>query len=64
MKPTPLSFPWNSGMLLWLGIASLFLVPPLARAAAPGPSLSASFSSIAAGSAVNLTSEGEIDWVH
>jgi len=46
--------------------AVLILTAPLryAQAAPAGPSLSGSFSSIAAASVVNLTSEGEIDWVH
>ncbi len=35
-----------------------------AGAAAPGPSLSGSLATIPAGTAINLTSEGEIDWVH
>lgn len=38
-------------------------LPPL-NAAAPGPSVSGSFSSITAGSAINLSSVGKIDWVH
>jgi len=46
--------------------AALFFAAPVsyAQAAPVGPSLSGSFSSIPAASVVNLTSEGEIDWVH
>src|SRR6266487_4040624 len=42
----------------------LMLLAPQLPGAAPGPALSAAFSSITAGNVVNLTSEGEIDWVH
>ena len=52
---------WALPLLLALFACS---TPHLTRAAAPGPGLSVSFSSIAAGTAVNLTSEGGIDWVH
>jgi hypothetical protein len=46
--------------------AVFFFIAPVryAQAAPAGPSLSGSFSSIAAASVVNLTSEGEIDWLH
>jgi Bacterial Ig domain len=40
------------------------LLPPSLKAAPTGPNLSGSFTLITAGSVVNLTSEGEIDWVH
>src|SRR5262245_44284519 len=33
-------------------------------AAAPGPALDATFATVPSGSVVNLTSEGEADWVH
>jgi hypothetical protein len=53
--------PWLCGLA-----AVLFFTAPVryAQAAPAGPSLSGNFSSITAGTAVNLTSEGEIDWVH
>ena len=41
-----------------------FVTAPTTDAAAPGPALSGAFSSISAGSVVNLSTEGEIDWVH
>jgi hypothetical protein len=54
-----------SPSLCCLAAALLFAAPVrYARAAPAGPSLSGSFSSITAASVVNLTSEGEIDWVH
>ncbi|HXI53104.1 MAG TPA: Ig-like domain-containing protein, partial [Candidatus Saccharimonadales bacterium] len=62
MKQTFAFTKWLSGLLLIA--AGFFSIPQVARAAPGGPSLSGAFSPIAAGSAVNLTSEGEIDWVH
>ncbi|HXJ55162.1 MAG TPA: Ig-like domain-containing protein [Verrucomicrobiae bacterium] len=48
-----------------LAASTVFLTAPqVAHSAAPGPNLAGSFSSIPAGSAVDLTSEGEADWVH
>ncbi len=40
------------------------LTATMSHAAVPGPALSGIFSSISAGSVVNLSTEGEIDWVH
>jgi hypothetical protein len=40
------------------------LLSAAASRAAPGPALSASFATVPAGSVVDLTSEGEVDWVH
>src|ERR1043166_1843903 len=70
-----LAYPWSFGMTrqsrrssILLNLAGLMILMaclgPHARAAAPNPGLSANFASIPAGTVVNLTSEGEIDWVH
>ena len=48
---------------LTIGFVLMFCLEGL-RAAAPGPSLSATFNEIPQGSVVNLTSEGGLDWVH
>src|SRR6266496_5317727 len=47
----------------WTSLLTPGLSEP-AGAAAPGPSLSGNLATIPAGTIVNLTSEGEIDWVH
>lgn len=48
-----------------LAAACIASFPPvLANAAAPGPSVSGTLTTIPAGNVVNLTGEGEIDWVH
>lgn len=51
---------------LWKGGFGLLLavLAPNLRAAVPGPAIAGTFSSIPAGSVINLTSEGEVDWVH
>ncbi|HXJ74826.1 MAG TPA: Ig-like domain-containing protein, partial [Candidatus Dormibacteraeota bacterium] len=56
-------FRWPPAALLLVLFGSLAL-PPFARSAGPGPNLAGSFNSIPGGSAVDLTSEGEADWVH
>jgi hypothetical protein len=48
----------------FLFLVAFISVSQVARSAAPGPSLAGSFNSVPAGSAVNLTAEGEADWVH
>jgi hypothetical protein len=40
------------------------LLSTAASRAAPGPTLSASYAIVPAGSVVDLTAEGEVDWVH
>lgn len=45
-------------------LTAIILGAERSSAAAPGPALSGSFSNIAAGSAIDLTREGEIDWIH
>ncbi len=48
-----------------LGLALMFSLPaPGAAVIGPGPILTGVFASIVPGSAVDLTSQGEIDWVH
>jgi hypothetical protein len=48
----------------WIALAFFLLLIARNARAVSGPSLQGSFSSITAGSIVDLTSEGEIDWVH
>src|SRR5262245_27809697 len=48
---------------LFVGSVSLVLVTGPSHAAAPSP-ISGSLASIPAGTAVDLTQEGQIDWVH
>ena len=60
-----LTLRFYSPVMCGLAVVFFFTAPVrYARAASTGPSLSGSFSSIPAASVVNLTSEGEIDWVH
>src|SRR6266496_4985696 len=47
----------------WTSLLTPGLSEP-AGAAAPGPSLSGNLATIPAGTVINLTSEGEIDWAH
>jgi hypothetical protein len=50
--------------LLRITVGLLGCATGLLRAAVPGPGLSGAFSNVAPGEVVNLTAEGEIDWVH
>jgi hypothetical protein len=50
--------------LLRIALGLLGCATTLLHGAVAGPGLSGSFSNVAAGAVVNLTAEGEIDWVH
>lgn len=61
-RSLPPSFRW---LFLTVTAWSLLNSPSATLTAAPGTQgLSGSFSNVAAGAVVNLTAEGEIDWVH
>jgi hypothetical protein len=58
-------FSFSTHLVSWFAITLLLVTSPRpAQAAAPGPGLSGFLSEITTNRVENLTSEGEIDWVH